>query len=505
MTRTVSGLVIPWDEVGYTARGHVTVAQGSIALPDDIGRVKLFRDHSTEPGSVPVGYATAARETPAGLEMDFCIAATPDGDTALADVRERVRDALSVELIDVQLDDGQITSARMTGVALVAVPAFSDARVTPITASILTDRTLTMTMPTTLHAGLATDQPAPADDACEQSHTDEQVTPTDPDTTPEPPTDPDAPAVPSLAAAQAPRGLITGPGRPQLTFSAAVDAIASMRTGGSPELTAALADITRSANPAISAPAWLGELWDGAEYTREIIPTMTQKALTRLKGVGFRWVKRPEVGDYAGDKAEIPTGTVSTEPVEVTAKRMAAGHDIDRAYFDFNETEFLNAFFRARVTDYAMKTDIKAAEFLVASAKTGKKVSAEPDLLHAAARARLEIKRQTRTEPTNFLVNPTTMFGLFDITQLDNPAYLSLLGVKPEKFIASDLVPEGEVIAYCKQAVTWFELAGSPIRVDAERIDHGGKDSGIFGYYATLLNNQNGIIRVPITKPATGA
>ena len=71
--------------------------------------------------------------------------------------------------------------------------------------------------------------------------------------------------------------------------------------------------------------------------------------------------------------------------------------------------------------------------------------------------------------------------------------------MKPERFLASDLVPAGEIVAYAKPAVTWFELPGSPIRVDAERIDHGGKDSGIFGYWATLLNSQDGIVRVPFT------
>lgn len=308
------------------------------------------------------------------------------------------------------------------------------------------------------------------------------------------------------APARVPAGLTARDRHTPLTFSQAVTAISAMRTGrGTAEMTAALADITRSANPAIAGPAWLGELWDGAEYTREIIPTMTNKPLTGMRGIGWRWTKRPEVDDYAGDKTAIPTNEVETEPVEVKANRLASGHDIDRAYFDFNEREFLEAFFRARVTDYAYKTDQKAAEFLVSSAKSGTTVATEPDLLHAAARARLTIKRSTRVEPSAYLVNPDSLFGLFQITELDNPAYLDLLGVKPERFLASDLVPTGEIIAYAKPAVTWFELPGSPIRVDAERIDHGGKDSGIFGYWATLLNSQSGIVRVPFTTTAAPA
>lgn len=301
----------------------------------------------------------------------------------------------------------------------------------------------------------------------------------------------------AVTAARVPSGLVVSQPAP-LTFSQAVSAIAAHRTGaGSAEVTAALADITRSANPAVSGDAWLGEMWSGAEYVREIVPTMTAGTLTRMKAIGWVWNQRPTVDDYAGDKAEVPTNTVSTSPVDVTAKRLAAGHDIDRAYFDFAETEFLESFFKARANDYAIKSDARAAAFVVQSAATGATVAAEPDLLHAAARARLMVKSQTRTEPTAFLVHPNDMFGLFSITQLDNPAYLDLLGVSPEKFIATDMATEGAVIAYAKPALTFYELPGSPIRVDAERIDHGGIDSGIFGYYATLLNNQAGIVSVP--------
>src|SRR5699024_4615721 len=246
-----------------------------------------------------------------------------------------------------------------------------------------------------------------------------------------------------------------------------------------------------------SGPAWLGEMWDGAEYAREIVPTMTNKPLTSMRGIGWQWVQGPEVQDYEGDKQEIPTNEISTEPLEVNAKRLAVGHDIDRAYFDFNETEFLESFFTARANDYALKTDQKAAEFLVESAHTGTTIEQEPDLLHAAARGRLTIKQQTRVEPTAFLVNPGDMSHLFDSWQSDTAAYLDLLGLDPATCIATDAVPAGEMIVYARPAATFFELPGSPIRVDAERITHGGIDSAIFGYYASLLNNQNGIVSVP--------
>ena len=511
--RTVTGLVVPWNTPGRTSAGPVSVAEGAVKLPADLGRVKLLRDHSDTANFSPVGYATAAEVTDEGLKMSFRIAEGADGDAALADVKNRVRDALSVELVDTKVTNGTLKSGNLTAVALVPIPAFAEARVEMLTAA-ATDPVEDDEDDDELDQAAEDDETVdPADDEL-VIETDEQLETTDPETDPveddeddetEKETNNMGPKKNKLAAARVPSGLKVNQ-KPALTFSQAVETIANMRTGNaSPELTAALADITRSANPAVSAPQWLGELWEGSEYQREIIPTMTIKPLTKLKAVGWRWTQKPEIEDYAGDKAEIPTNEVATEPVETTANRMAVGHDIDRAYFDFNETEFLEGFFRARTIDYAMKSDAKAAAFLNTSAATGTTVAAEPDLLHAAARARLVVKRQVRVEPSAYLVHPNSLFGLFDITQLDNPAYLDLLGVKPERFIATDLVPENEVVAYAKESVTWFELPGSPIRVDAERIDLGGRDSAVFAYWATLLNNQAGIVRVPFGEPVVEA
>ena len=514
--RTVTGLVVPWNTPGRTSAGPVSVAEGAVKLPADLGRVKLLRDHSDTANFSPVGYATAAEVTDEGLKMSFRIAEGDDGDAALADVKNRVRDALSVELVDTKVTNGTLKSGNLTAVALVPIPAFAEARVEMLTAA-ATDPVEDDETADDDELDQAADDDETADDDELVIETDEQLETTDTETDPVEDDEDDEddetekennnmePKKNKLAAARVPSGLKVNQ-KPALTFSQAVETIANMRTGtASPELTAALADITRSANPAVSAPQWLGELWEGSEYQREIIPTMTIKPLTKLKAVGWRWTQKPEIEDYAGDKTAIPTNEVATEPVETTANRMAVGHDIDRAYFDFNETEFLEGFFRARTIDYAMKSDAKAAAFLNTSASTGTTVASEPDLLHAAARARLVVKRQVRVEPSAYLVHPNSLFGLFDITQLDNPAYLDLLGVKPERFIATDLVPENEVIAYAKESVTWFELPGSPIRVDAERIDLGGRDSAVFAYWATLLNNQAGIVRVPFGEPVVEA
>lgn len=493
-SRTISGLILPFNKPGYTSSGQVTVTAGAVAVPDDLKRVKLLRDHSTDTGFKPVGYAESVEETPEGIRATFRIAATPDGDEALADVKEGVRDALSVELIHTDVDaGGTLTAGELSAVALVPIPAFADARVDLITAS--------------QYVGGDSE---PEDDSPKgESQESEDVKPDTPpaeqeevDQDDQQDKEVDHMRITEKQAAKAPVAELSGASK-ALTLTAAIDNIAALRRGEA-SLTAALEDITYSANPGAQAPKWLGQLWEGLAYQREVVPTMTQDTLTDMKAIGWRWKTRPQVDDYAGDKADIPTNKVATEAVEAAAKRLAAGWDIDRAYYDFGHTEFIQAFLEAAREDYAQKTDERAAKALVDYAgQSALNPVTQPDLLHAAAHARQLIKNAARVEPTAFLVHPDTMFQLLDISMLQVPQYLDLLGVDPSKFISTPTAPKGAVIGYAKRAVTFYELAGSPIRVNAQHIAQGGIDEALFGYYATILNEPRGIVRVNVAKSAS--
>lgn len=488
--RTIDGLVLPYGPGGSTSIGVVTASVGSVRLPPDLSRVKLLSGHSTDPaGAVPVGVAIAADETDDGLRMTFRVGSTTAGDTALLEASEGLRDGLSVELFGPRLDARRhLTDGLITAVSLVPVPAFEDARVTAGREDTETDG-----------------DPAEDDTENESEDTVSNTDTPDGGTAPAE-TAPDNGDGGELTAAQAAgftagqAGRIVTGNRP-LSLAQATDAIASL-VAGTPDATAALEDVTSSGVLSALAPAWLGELWSGIPFTREVVPTFSPGVLRGRKAHGWRWVTKPTVDDYAGDKADVPSNTVATEAVEVDAKRLAGAHDIDRAFWDFGDTEVINGYFAAMTQSYAIESDDRAAKFAVASA-AGNTIEAQPDLIHAAAKARQAIKLATRTEASTYLVHPDDAFGLLAITTLDNPAYLDLLGVDPSKFLTSDQAKKGSVIAYAKPAMTFFELSGSPIRVQAEHIAKGGRDAALFGYYATLLNDQRGVVEVPIA-PAAG-
>src|SRR4249919_2517703 len=97
-TRVLRGVAIPYGEAGNTSAGRVTIDAGAIRVPDQLTRVKLFLDHGR---TTPTGYAAEHAEDDQAMRLGFAVARTPDGDRALLEAAEGVRDALSVELDNV--------------------------------------------------------------------------------------------------------------------------------------------------------------------------------------------------------------------------------------------------------------------------------------------------------------------------------------------------------------------------------------------------------------------
>lgn len=296
---------------------------------------------------------------------------------------------------------------------------------------------------------------------------------------------------------------ITGVADRGPSFSEVAGHLQALMRGESPTAQFALADITSTAfTPNVTAKGWLGELWSGVSYVREIVPLFTNRPLTNYRMVGWRWVDKPQVAKYAGDKAEIPTNTPKTEPAEFNATRWAGGWDLDRKFVDFNDGEFVASFLRAAAEDYAYETDADAAAFALTNATAV--AGSAPDMLRAASRGAHAIRNNRAGRATFVLVNSEDMESLLDIAQLDVPAFLTLLGIAPEAWTSSPLVPKGTVIVGAKPAVEFYELGGSPIRVNALDLARGGVDHAVFGYTANHLTNAKGLVKVAWAKPAAG-
>lgn len=477
-SRTISGRVLPWGEAGRTSQGSISFPRGSIRVPADITRVKLLAGHS--PTGVPVGHATSWEAKDDGLYMTFQFGQTSEADTALMQAADHVIDAFSIEAYGIEKQGMTVTNSFLSAVALVPIPAYAGARVDAV------------------HAAESDEYVTAEGDAAEGDAAPQNDRPdTDNMSTADTAEKEDDMTKNTLTPGTLPGDAEGGaPAEVHASFNDALDYFTAVANGDSTDgLIAELTDITDAGMVGRSAPQWLGELWSGVTYERRIVPLLTQAPLKSRKAIGYRWTKKPGVKEYAGNKAEIPSLPASIEPVERDAKRWAGGNDLDRAFWDFGETEFLNAYWRAMAESYAYETDQDAAKFLINEAND---VADADHLIHAVARGALTIDKDLHSPATFALINPDDYESILALTNLDAPAYLDKVGplADPARWVSSPFVPRGEVIVGAKAAVTHYELAGSPLRVEAEHLARGGRDAALFGYTALMVNKPEGLVSV---------
>ena len=160
--RTITGIILPYDEPGATTAGRITFNRGSLRIPNDLSSVKLLRDHSTHGGG-PVAvmsrwWVDAIDGGGIGVYADFTVPATPDGDLALIEAQS-VRDCFSIEAVPLTRNGPYITDSVLRKVAMVPIPAYERARVTMVYAERADELILAEN---TTAAGQPAPAPAPA-------------------------------------------------------------------------------------------------------------------------------------------------------------------------------------------------------------------------------------------------------------------------------------------------------------------------------------------------------
>ena len=503
-SRTITGMVVPYGVYGNTSAGRLAVRAGAVRLPADLSRVKLVDQHQRP--AVAVGYATAAQSRADGLYMTFQLGTTAAADAVLQEAGERTRDGLSVELDDLTVDaSATVVDGLLTAVAAVAIPAFTDARVTNLAASNEGDsmhcqscghvHALTaacvapaLTASTPAPEPVQPAQPAPA-----------------PQPAPQPAPEPVQPAgAPAMMAALATPGHTMQGAAHDSEVYAALGRVARGESR-SPMLEAALSDIINTnVYDVVGQDSYVGRLWSGNTYRRRFVPLLRSGRLTSWKVTGWKWGVAPEVDDYAGDKAAVPSNAPTVLPAETTAARLAGGHDLDRKFRDFGDTEFLQAYFEAMTESYAKKSDAKALAFILAQAALNAAVptASGANLIQAAIQAEnalVDAFDDDGIQADYVLVNRADRLSLLDMTNNSAPAYAEALGFDFGKMIGTNAVAAGTVVAGVKGAGTFYELGETPIRVEALDIARGGVDEAVFGYYATLQHDVRGFQRVTLT------
>jgi hypothetical protein len=489
--RTITGLVLPFGSPGNTSAGTVTASKDSVKIAD---QVLLNMEHD---GTRPVGRMLSHEVTDDGIVATFTVANTTAGNDLLAEVAEGLRTGLSVEVQNPVIRNGSLLGGLLDAVAAVTKPAFDLARVSAMTASdegeIEDEDETTEDQVDEVEQTdeTSTDEPVETDEADTDSESIE-----DEDDNEE--TDPVKTATASLAASAA-------SGKQGIkTTREFVERLTAATKAGDRTMLAALADITQSGvGGDVTTQQFLGELWDGKSYTRRIVPLVKGGTLESYDIKGWRWVTKPEVATYAGNKAAVTSGAVDTEAMTTSAVRLAGAHDIDRKFFDFGDTAFLQSYLEAMTESYARKSDAALAEFIEASATVVAPGTVPSGVTkQAAALVDAALAVIDYGVPTFALVAPDVYRSLLLTPKDQVLEFLNMaLGLEDGtmqsfKIVPTSTLPVRTVIAGVDSAVQFLELPGSPIRVDALNIANGGVDQGLFGYYATVLHSDNGLASV---------
>lgn len=141
-TRTITGTLMPYNRYGSKGGMRFRFTKGALKWSDP-GRVKLLVNHDV---ARAIGFAKSLKDTPQGLVATFKVGRGQAGDEALALAEDGVLDGLSAGTefdfsTDVVVDPKDksawlVTNAALREGSLTALPAFDDARLTSVNASL---------------------------------------------------------------------------------------------------------------------------------------------------------------------------------------------------------------------------------------------------------------------------------------------------------------------------------------------------------------------------------
>lgn len=504
-TRTLRGILLPFGEasrVSVSGAEPIMFSADAIDLPRDPAVVTLNRHHNRHD---PIGRATLLEKREAGIYAEFRVADTDEGDAYLRDERGTLR-KLSAEVAGIVRDGVRAVRSKLTGAGVVPEGAFASAALFAL--------------------GDIADEPTPPADT---AHVEMQLTTipesitvvTDPPTggavtfTPEADPANDNPnESEALMGNLVPGGGVQTAPRPSLDglFAALVrndpDSLAPYREAGD---LFALSTVQHSGPTTLTIGAdvqetgYLGELWTRAPYNRRFVPLVQNAKLTNYTMRGWRWTSLPAVADYAGNTAEVPSNAIDTEPVDVTASRLAGGHRIDRRFRDFNDQEVIGSYLLNQTEDYKRKTDGKVVSAIVAAGTTTAPGTVPTGIakgLAAIVDGALGVIA-TENAPSYALVDPALWRDILLTPKDDILAYLETgfgfeQGTGPGFTIRPASVGAGKVFVGAKEALTFYELGETPIRVEGVVPGNGAEDIAVFGYWATLANNAAAIRSVTV-------
>lgn len=548
---TATGLLVPYGVKCRSNLGEFEVGSGAFSVPEDTTGVVLNVEHKREN---VVGAMMRAWEQPEGIMGTFKFSQTEAGRAAFADAKSGKRKNLSAEVAKVTIRDGKATGGLLFGSAIVERPAFEGA-----TLLAAEDVTEAAPDPYTAPESSSSSQYVTEytdDDGNRWRRVEESInTTTVTKVTDQDPAAPveenegetmNASAVveqPAATGAQVPATLLgsappaaSAPADSEVDLGSLFAAMATVRhgmgdTSDAETLLAALTDIKYNATGGLTTaasgvlqPAWVGKLWQGRRYTRKFMDLATHLyGGIQLAGrSGFTIEPGDElVGEWAGNKTEIPSGGATTATKKSTLKKYAWGADIAREWFDLEGgADVIEAFLQLVVDSYARVTDQRALTDIIAAASGTEFANlVDPDTYpteYPAAMGMLidaiEHVNDNDDEPAFAVVNPVAWRQLLFTPKDLVPEYVSfsvragtgegsadgkvIVKKAPAEFFDGLDEEAPQIVAGAKGAIEFREQGQTPIQLDALDIARGGVDKAVIGYLETFVVRPESLVLI---------
>lgn len=539
--RSMTGLLIPFNEEGRTNAGRFTVQAGSIDLPADPSVVSLNIDHDRYQ---PIGRATRLWETAQGIMATFSIGRTPAGDAALADESRR---ALSGEF-KCDIDAGRIArNGVLAAAAKVAAGAFPSARVLAELAEgevegevtaldkseyVYTDedgkkyRRLYESVTTTeeVEGGTqSTTVTTSTETEVASIDTEKEATVAEQETV-------QAGAVPGTLAPAAGQQAVLASRMPDMHTIAG--AIASLKTNRNDqqavEVLAALSDIVLSDAGTAIQPNWMGQIANGIPYVQEYITLFNpgteiyaggKKGYKVKRGTAGSPVNAPFDGTWAGNKTAIKSYQGFTTEHSSVLDRWAIGEDIGREFYDLpGGMDFVLAFLQFLQEDYLIWQDELALSYTVATAgapvapNSPTLPSNYPTALKHLIQGILAIKKRKgdgrRDTPTFAIVNDLDFEELIYAAggEQNLPAFVNIaLSTAGNGTVDGNVqIVNGDIgisatgasLVGASYAIDFDRPAGGLLEVDALDLARGGVDKAVHGYLQTFVKRPEALVLI---------
>lgn len=506
--------LLPYGEESVVmASGHKFSVDGPgrVTLPADPGTAHVNEEHDSKR---PVAKFGAFKDTPAALFGRVDYANTTGGNDALVLASEGLRKGISVELKDAAIRSAKLLAGALTGGGLVVTPSFGSAQVLAAAADIGEVTAEIMASLDKLNSPEG-DKPAEGANPTEPPANEKDNKPVTASTA-----TPPATSAAVLAASLAGQAVTPAPS----PIDAFLENLATLSGMGSSTVKAAALDqvIQTDVFDKVHPPEAMGEIWKGRRYVGRYLDLFMPATMKGQKVTGWRWVdgKTPQVAVWSppfsgGTMNDIPTNEVAAEEASWTGFRIAGGNKFDRIHFDFPDAEWWGSYLNESTDDYARKLDAECIKFLT-----------NPARLTA-----LELSSAATTEEM-------MLEGIGKVSDFSNPGYILLgwskfkelalakkfdqsvaaasgdmsvslvngafgttyMGIPVKAAGSSDVTATNRVIVGCKEANELQSLPGGPIRVEAQEIQKGAVEHGVFGYHLFRDLDKRGMVEV--TKAA---